>query len=53
VIVGVNGRRLTQHDDLSDVISSMPAGHKVRLEVVKGHDHRQVTVTLGSRPSQP
>ena len=51
-IVGVNGRRLTQHEDLSELISSMPAGRRVRLEVVRGHDHRQVTVTLGRRPGQ-
>jgi S1-C subfamily serine protease len=52
VIVGVNGRKLTRHDDLSDVVSGMSAGRKVRLEVVRGHDHRQVTVTLGRRPAQ-
>jgi S1-C subfamily serine protease len=51
-IIAVNGRRLTRHDDLSDVISSLSAGRKVQLEVVRGHDHRQVTVTLGRRPAQ-
>jgi S1-C subfamily serine protease len=51
-IIAVNGRKLTQHDDLSDVISARSAGQKVRLEVVRGHDHRQVTVTLGRRPTQ-
>jgi S1-C subfamily serine protease len=51
-IVGVDGHRLTQHEDLSGLISSMPAGRKVRLEVARGHDHRQVTVTLARRPSQ-
>jgi S1-C subfamily serine protease len=51
VIVGVNGRRLTRHEDLSDVISATRAGQKVRLDVVKGHDRRQVTVTLDRRPA--
>ncbi|MFN2616664.1 MAG: S1C family serine protease [Thermoleophilaceae bacterium] len=51
VIVGVNGHRLSHHQDLADVISSKRAGQKVRLEVLKGHDRRQVDVTLGRRPA--
>jgi S1-C subfamily serine protease len=50
VIVAVNGKTLTQHDDLADVISSMSAGDRVRLEVLRDGKRRTVVVTLGRRP---
>jgi S1-C subfamily serine protease len=53
VIVSVDGRKLTRHDDLADVVSAMPAGKEVRLEVLRDGDRRTVNVKLGRRPAQP
>ena len=53
VIVAVDGRKLTRRHDLADVISGMPAGREVELEVVRGDDRREVTVRLGKRPARP
>jgi 2-alkenal reductase len=53
VIVAVNGRRLTRREDLADVISALPAGREIELEVLRGDDRREVTVTLGRRPARP
>jgi S1-C subfamily serine protease len=51
VIVGVNGRKLTLHSDLADVISSMSAGERVKLQILRDGKRRTVAVTLGRRPS--
>jgi 2-alkenal reductase len=53
VIVAVDGKRLNQRDDLSDVVSRLPAGKEVELEVVRGNDSRTVKVRLGRRPARP
>ena len=52
VIVSVNGRRLTRREDLADVISMMPAGKEVELEVLRDGDRRSIDVKLGRRPSR-
>jgi S1-C subfamily serine protease len=51
VIVGVDGKRLTLHQDLADVISSKSAGERVRLQLLRDGDRRTVVVTLGRRPA--
>jgi S1-C subfamily serine protease len=51
VIVAVDGKPLTLHSDLADVISSMSAGDKVRLQLLRDGKRRTVEVTLGRRPS--
>jgi S1-C subfamily serine protease len=53
VIVAVDGRQLTRHSDLADVISAMPAGKEVELSVVRGDERRTVKVKLGRRSTQP
>ena len=53
VIVAVDGRKLTRHDDLADVISAMPAAKEVKLDVIRDGDRRTVNVKLGRRPTQP
>jgi S1-C subfamily serine protease len=53
VIVAVDGKKLTNRDDLADVVSALPAGKEVELEVVRGSDRRTVKVKLGKRPSRP
>jgi S1-C subfamily serine protease len=52
VIVAVNGRRLTQAEDLADVISAMSAGQRVELEVLRDGERRTIRVELGQRPSE-
>jgi S1-C subfamily serine protease len=51
VIVAVNGRRLTRSQDLADVISSMSAGQRVRLRVLRDGERRTIEVELGQRPA--
>ena len=51
VIVAVDGKRLTLHEDLADVISSKSAGDSVRLEFLRDGERRAVVVTLGRRPA--
>jgi S1-C subfamily serine protease len=51
VIVAVDGRPLSLHSDLADVISSMRAGDKVRLQLLRDGKRRTVQVTLGRRPA--
>jgi len=53
VIVAVDGRRLTQRDDLADLVSTHGAGDKIELEVIRDGDQRTVDVTLGKRPDSP
>jgi S1-C subfamily serine protease len=53
VIVAVQGKKLNRRDDLADVVSALPAGKEVELEVVRGNDRRTVKVRLGTRPSRP
>jgi S1-C subfamily serine protease len=50
VIVAVNGRRLNRREDLADVISSMSAGQKVELELLRDGKRRTVEIELGERP---
>jgi S1-C subfamily serine protease len=51
VVVAVNGRRLTRTQDLADVISSMSAGERVRLDVLRDGKRRTIEVELGQRPA--
>ena len=51
VITRVNGRRITRQRDLSDLISAFEPGDTVQLEVYRGKQRRQVSVTLRDRPS--
>jgi S1-C subfamily serine protease len=53
VVVAVNGKRLTRRSDLADVISSMGADEKVKLDVLRGDDRRTVEVELDRRPTRP
>jgi S1-C subfamily serine protease len=52
VIVAVDGRRLTRTQDLADVISSMSAGQRVELEVLRDGKRRTIDVELGQRPAE-
>jgi S1-C subfamily serine protease len=50
VIVTVAGRRLRDDSDLSEVISTLRPGQRVRVEIVRDGDRRTVQVRLGERP---
>ena len=51
VIVAVNGKPLTLHEDLADVISAMSVGDTVRLAILRDGKQRTVKVELGRRPA--
>jgi len=51
VIIAVDGKRLTRHDDLADVISARSAGDRVELRLVRDGERRRVEVELGQRPA--
>jgi len=51
IIVGVDGRRMTNQRDLTVYLESKTrVGQKIRLEIQRGDEKRTVTVTLGERP---
>jgi S1-C subfamily serine protease len=53
VIVGVDGRRIQHSADVSNAIALKSPGQTVTLQVVHGHDRRDVKVKLGTRPVKP
>jgi S1-C subfamily serine protease len=52
VVVAVNGARVTQLDNLSDLISRHAEGDKVKLDVIHHGSRKTVEVTLGKRPAK-
>jgi S1-C subfamily serine protease len=50
VIIGVNGRKISRGQDLSELISRSQPGDVVTLEIIRGGERREVRVTVGSRP---
>jgi S1-C subfamily serine protease len=53
VIVGVGGRAIHDPSDLTSLVALQDPGEKVTLQVVRGSERRDVTVTLGTRPERP
>jgi S1-C subfamily serine protease len=53
VIVAVDGRKLTQAQDLSDLIGLHQPGDTVELQVLRDGRQRTVSVKLGKRPERP
>jgi 2-alkenal reductase len=51
VITKVNGRKITQEHDLSELIANFKPGDAVSLEIYRGRERRSVHVKLGERPS--
>ena len=51
VITKVNGRPLTRQDDFSSRITHFQPGQTINLEVLRGGERRNVSVTLAERPS--
>jgi S1-C subfamily serine protease len=52
VIVAVDGKKLSQADDLADLVSSRAPGGEVELDVVRQGKRRTVKVKLGTRPER-
>jgi len=51
VITAVNGHSVSSSDTLQNEIAGKKPGSKVTLTIARGGDTKQVTVTLGTRPS--
>jgi S1-C subfamily serine protease len=51
VITKIGGRRFTRERDLSELIARYRPGDRIRLEVYRGNDRREVQIELGERPS--
>jgi S1-C subfamily serine protease len=52
-IVGVEGRPIHHSADLTNIVGSHEPGDKITLQVIRGGERRDVTVTLGERPEKP
>ena len=52
LIVSVDGRKLTEAEDLSDVIGLHQPGDNVQLGIVRDNRERTVNVRLGKRPER-
>jgi S1-C subfamily serine protease len=50
-IVAVDGHPVTTSNDLGNLVGQRDPGTKVRLSLVRGHNHRTVSVTLAPRPA--
>jgi serine protease Do len=51
VVISVNGQPVTQEQSLSYLVSNIPVGSRVPMEVIRGGQRRTVTVVLAERPS--
>ena len=51
LIVGVDGQKVKDPDDVSNAISDKQPGDTVRIEYYRGNDKKTVTVKLGKRPA--
>ena len=52
VIVRVNGREVTPDETLSFLVSNLPIGAKVPIELIRGGKRQTVTAVVGERPSE-
>lgn len=51
-IIGLDGERVRQHDDLLNLLSSDRIGRKVPVRVLRGGEDQTFTITIGARESQ-
>jgi S1-C subfamily serine protease len=52
-IVAVDGRRIHDSADLTNLVAQRGPGAKMALEIYRGKQRRTITVTLGTRPAKP
>jgi len=50
VIVAIDGESLESFEQLLDVLSGDAVGKRVRLDVIRGGEQRQIEVVIGERP---
>ena len=51
IIVAVNGKQISDGDDLASALLSQQPGTRVSLTIVRGSQQQTVSVTLGERPT--
>ncbi|TAG74444.1 MAG: PDZ domain-containing protein, partial [Burkholderiales bacterium] len=51
VIIEINGRAVTDRTDAINVIASTPPERTISLKLLRGSDTKEVSVTLGKRPT--
>jgi serine protease Do len=52
VVVTVAGRPVTPDETLAYLVSQQPVGSRVPIELIRGGQRQNVTVTVGERPSE-
>jgi 2-alkenal reductase len=52
-IVAVDGKRIHDSADLTNIVAQKEPGQKVVLQVYRGKERRSITVTLAKRPAKP
>ena len=52
VIISVNGQPVTQEQSLSYLVSNLPVGSRVPMELIRDGQRRTVTVALAERPTE-
>ena len=52
-IVAVDGRPIHDSADLTNIVAQKEPGQRIVLQVYRGRDRRNVTVTLAKRPEKP
>ena len=52
VIVGIEGRAVTESDDVAQALEGKRPGEKVTVRVLRDGDEQDIDVTLGERPSR-
>jgi S1-C subfamily serine protease len=53
IITGVDGRSITNPDELSSLVMSKDPGDTIEVEIHRNESTKTVDVTLGRQPSQP
>ena len=51
MVVAVDGKRVTDPDDVAAAIQDRRPGEQVKIEVRRGGANETLTVTLGERPA--
>jgi S1-C subfamily serine protease len=53
IIVSVDGRKISEVEEIRDVIAGRKPGEKIKLGIIRDDKKSSVTVTLGRQPSSP
>src|SRR5919106_1492696 len=53
IIVSVNGKKISEVEEIRDVIAGRKPGEEIKLGIVRDEKQSSVTVTLGRQPSSP